>query len=91
MNVRVKGTLTLRSENRRSKDMERYITDEEGRRTAVVLSIEEFEALVEAAEDAEDARAVDEIRAVVARGEDEMVPYRQAREEWTTNTSAGRE
>ncbi len=61
--------------------MERYITDEQGRRTAVVLSMEEFEALLEAAEDADDARAVDELREAVARGEEEMIPYEQARRE----------
>lgn len=62
--------------------MERFITDADGERTAVVLSIEEFETLVRAAEDAEDARAVDEVRAAIALGEDELIDYRQAREEW---------
>ena len=65
--------------------MERYITHTEGRRTAVVLDIEEYEALLEAAEDAEDARAVDEVRGAIARGEEEMIPYRQAREEMHRN------
>lgn len=65
--------------------MERYITDEQGRRTAVVLSIEEFEALLEAAEDAEDARAVDELREAIARGEEEMIPYEQARKDWASD------
>ena len=59
--------------------MERYITDSEGRRAAVVLDIEEYEALVEAAEDAEDVRAVDELREAIERGEEEMIPYEQAR------------
>ncbi len=62
--------------------VERYITDESGERTAVVLPIEEYEALLRAAEDAEDRRAIDEVRDAVARGEEEMVPYREAREEW---------
>lgn len=62
--------------------MERYIIDESGERTAVVLAIEEYEALLRAAEDADDRRAIDEVRDVVARGEEEMVPYREAREEW---------
>lgn len=62
--------------------MERFITDADGERTAVVLSIEEFETLVRAAEDAGDARAVDEVRAAIAGGEDELIDYRQAREEW---------
>jgi uncharacterized membrane protein YkoI len=65
--------------------MERYITDTEGRRTAVVLDIEEYEALVEAAEDAEDAHAVDELREAIARGEEEMIPYHEAREEMLRN------
>lgn len=62
--------------------VERYIIDESGERTAVVLAIEEYEALLRAAEDADDRRAIDEVRDVVARGEEEMVPYREAREEW---------
>ncbi len=65
--------------------MERYLTDEEGHRTAVVLPIEEYEALLEAAEDADDARAVDDTREALARGADEMIPYRQAREEMRKN------
>lgn len=51
--------------------MERYSTDTEGRRNAVVLDIEEYEALVEAGEDAIDARTVDEVREALARGETE--------------------
>lgn len=65
--------------------MERYITDESGERTAVVLPIEEYEALLRAVEDADDRRAIDEVREAVARGEEEMIPYRQAREEWSAN------
>lgn len=40
--------------------MERYITNESGKRTAVILPVEEYEALVRIAEDAEDERVVDE-------------------------------
>ncbi len=36
--------------------MARYIVDEKGRRTEVVLPVEEYERLLQAAEDAEDAR-----------------------------------
>ncbi len=42
-------------EEREGSDVE-YVTDERGRRTRVILTIEEYERLVEAAEDAEDAR-----------------------------------
>lgn len=38
------------------------MTDEHGVRRAVILDIDDFEALVRAAEDADDVRAVDEIR-----------------------------
>ena len=59
----------------------RYIVDENGKRTDVILPVEEYERLVEALEDLEDARAADEARAAVARGDDEFIPYEQAREE----------
>jgi PHD/YefM family antitoxin component YafN of YafNO toxin-antitoxin module len=36
----------------------RYITDENGERTAVILSIEEYERLMEALEDAEDVEHI---------------------------------
>ncbi len=55
--------------------------DENGQRVSVVLSIEELEAL-------EDARMADEVRAVVASGEDESVPYEQARKALATRRSA---
>lgn len=69
--------------------MERYITDEQGERTAVILDIEDFKALVRAAEDADDAHAVDEARELLASGEDEMIDYRQAREEYQRSHLAG--
>jgi PHD/YefM family antitoxin component YafN of YafNO toxin-antitoxin module len=40
--------------------MERYLTDEEGHRTAVVLPIDEYEALIEAQEELSDIAAHDE-------------------------------
>ena len=59
----------------------RYVVDENGKRVSVILPVEEYERMVEELEDAEDARAVDEVRAAVARGEDEFIPYEQARRE----------
>jgi len=59
----------------------RYIVDENGKRVSVILPIEEYERMVEKLEDIEDARAADEVRAAVARSEDEFIPYEQAREE----------
>ena len=59
----------------------RYVTDESGSRVAVLLDIKEYERMVEKLEDIADARAADEVRAAIARGEDEFIPYEQAREE----------
>jgi len=67
----------------------RYIVDENGKRTDVILPVEEYERLVEALEDLEDARAADEARAAVARGDDEFIPYEQAREEIARERSTG--
>ncbi|MDQ3637699.1 MAG: type II toxin-antitoxin system Phd/YefM family antitoxin [Actinomycetota bacterium] len=59
----------------------RYIVDENGKRVSVILPIEEYERMVEKLEDIEDARAADEVRAAVARGEDEFIPYEQTMRE----------
>ena len=68
----------------------RYVVDENGKRVSVILPIEEYERLIEALEDVDDARAVDEVRAAIARGEDEFIPYEQARKELARKRSAGR-
>lgn len=62
--------------------MERFIIDDHGRRTAVILDIEDYKALVRAAEDAGDIRAVDEALREIESGEDEMLDYREARKGW---------
>lgn len=67
-----------------------YIVDENGKRVSVVLPVEEYERMLEELEDLEDARAVDEVRAAVARGEDEFIPYEQAREEIARERAANR-
>jgi hypothetical protein len=58
-----------------------YITDEAGRRVSVVLSVEEYERLIEALEDAEAVRLYDEAKAELACGEDEAIPWEQAKKE----------
>lgn len=58
-----------------------YVVDENGKRVSVTLPVEEYERTIEELEDVEDARAADEVRAAVARGDDEFIPYQQAREE----------
>jgi PHD/YefM family antitoxin component YafN of YafNO toxin-antitoxin module len=59
----------------------RYIVDENGKRTGVILPVEEYEPLLEALEDLEDARLYDEARAALERGESEVVPLDQAMRE----------
>jgi PHD/YefM family antitoxin component YafN of YafNO toxin-antitoxin module len=59
----------------------RYIVDENGKRTGVILPVEKYEPLLEALEDLEDARLYDEARAALERGESEVVPLDQAMRE----------
>lgn len=59
----------------------RYITDETGKRQSVILSIEEYERLMEALEDLEDLRAADEALREIERGEDELIPWEQVKRE----------
>lgn len=51
----------------------KYIVDEEQRRQAVVLPIEEWERIVEELEDLDDVRAYDEAKA----GDPETIPFEQ--------------
>lgn len=70
----------------------RYITDENGERTGVILSVEEYERLMDALEDLEDAehiQAARETRARIERGEEETVPWEQARERIGSGYGAG--
>jgi len=65
---------------KRPKKPRSYVVDEQGRRTAVVLPIEDYEALVEAAEDLEDLRAADQARAEAG----EPIPWEQVKDELRT-------
>ena len=56
------------------KEPPRYVTDSEGRRVAVILDLEDYEHLLDAAEELEDIRAYDEAK---ASGE-EAIPFEQA-------------
>jgi len=47
-----------------------YVVNERGERTAVILTLEEYERLIEAAEDAEDLIAAREVMARLERGEE---------------------
>lgn len=46
----------------------RYVTDEEGRRVEVIMSVEEYERLIEALEELDDVRIYDEAKAELAAG-----------------------
>jgi PHD/YefM family antitoxin component YafN of YafNO toxin-antitoxin module len=59
----------------------RYIVDENGKRTDVILPVEEYERMIEALEDLEDVRLYDEAKAALQRGESEVVPLEQAMRE----------
>ncbi len=58
----------------------RYIIDETGKRQSVILSLEEYEKLLEAFEDLEDLRAADEALREIESGEDETVPWEQVKD-----------
>lgn len=63
----------------------RYVTDENGKRVEAIMPVEVYERMVEELEDLEDARAADETRAAIERGEDELVPFDEALEEMKRN------
>lgn len=56
-----------------NRTRERYLTDDQGNRVAVVLPIEEYERLLEALEEMDEVRAFDE---AMASG-DEEIPLEQ--------------
>jgi hypothetical protein len=45
------------------KEPTQFLTNEKGERIAVVISVEEYEELIEKLEDAEDIRAIEEAKA----------------------------
>ncbi len=61
-----------------------YLTNDEGQRIGVVLSIEEYERLrkiEDEMEDLEALRAARETKAAIERGEEEVIPWDQAMRE----------
>jgi PHD/YefM family antitoxin component YafN of YafNO toxin-antitoxin module len=61
--------------------MKQFLVNERGERTAVVLPIGEYEELLERLEDAEALREADEALASIERGEDDVIPWEQAKRE----------
>lgn len=52
--------------------MREFVTDDQGHRTKVILDIDEYERLLELAEDAEDAREHERVMADVRSGKEEL-------------------
>jgi predicted DNA-binding protein len=59
----------------------RYITNSKGKQTDVVLSMKEFNELVEAYEDLEDIKSCEEAKRRIASGESEVISWDQMKEE----------
>lgn len=55
-----------------------YVTDEDGRRVAVILGIEEFERIMDELEELEDARDAEEMLDAIKRGEEETSTLEEA-------------
>ncbi len=56
----------------------RYVTDEAGRRVEVIMSVEEYERLVEAVEELEDIRIHDDALAEMKRTGARLRPLEEA-------------
>jgi PHD/YefM family antitoxin component YafN of YafNO toxin-antitoxin module len=59
----------------------RYIVDENGKRTGVILSVEEYERMIEELEELDDISAAEEARREIESGADELIPWEQAKRE----------
>jgi PHD/YefM family antitoxin component YafN of YafNO toxin-antitoxin module len=61
-----------------------YVVDENGKRVSVILPVEEYQRMVEELEDYEGILAVqayDRAKAELEDGEDELIPWEQAKKE----------
>lgn len=59
--------------------MEKYVVDEMGERTEVILPVEEYERLLDAAEELEDAREHERVMDEIRSGEEERVPWEESK------------
>ncbi len=60
---------------------EKYITDESGNRTGIILSVEEYKKILEDLEELEAIRAYDDAK----HSNEEVIPFEQAIEEIEQN------
>ncbi len=58
-----------------------YVTDENGKRVGVILPVEEFEGIMDELEEIEDIRDAEEAWREIESGEDELIPWEQAKKE----------
>lgn len=58
-----------------------YLVNEKGERTRVVLTVEEYERLLDAQEELEDARDHERVMADLRAGREERIPWEQAKRE----------
>ncbi len=70
---------TVQSEEKRTNPC--YVTDEKGKRVGVILGIEEYEALLDELEELGDIRDAKEVQAAIRRGEEDVLPWEQAKKE----------
>jgi len=68
---------TATKTKRTRRKLRQYLVDEKGRRLGIVLSIKEYEDLVEAAEQLDDIRYLEEAEAE----QGEPIPWEQVKEE----------
>lgn len=59
--------------------MEKYVVDETGERTEVILPVEEYERLLDAAEELEGAREHERVMDKIRSGEEERVPWEESK------------
>ncbi len=59
----------------------RYVVDKNGERVEVILTIEDFERLLEELEELDDIRAYDGAKLEIEREGDEAIPLQQAMRE----------
>ncbi|MBA2692451.1 MAG: hypothetical protein H0U65_08155 [Rubrobacter sp.] len=57
-----------------------FIVDKAGNRKRVILTVEEYERLVDAAEELEDLRLAEEARERMRRGEAEFLPWEEVKD-----------
>lgn len=58
----------------------RYVTNENGERVGVILDMQEYERLMEAAEELDDILRYDEAQEKIARGEADFVPWEEVKD-----------